>query len=68
VERGRDAGLDGVVPKIAKHCRYEVRTCATSIEALVIASVAPEAVVAGYVLQTLNIAKEHHPVLGSLVG
>jgi hypothetical protein len=64
---GRDAGLDGVVSKIAKRCCYEVRACATSKEALVTASVAPVAVFAGYVLPPLKESNGHHLVLGSLV-
>jgi hypothetical protein len=67
VVRGRDADLDGVVPKIAKLCCYQVRTCATSMEALVIASVAQVAAFAGYVLPPLKESNGHHPVLGSLV-
>jgi uncharacterized membrane protein (DUF441 family) len=62
------AGLDVVVSKIAKRGCYQVRTCdATSMEALVIASVAPVAVVAGCVRQPLTISNERHVVLGFLV-
>jgi hypothetical protein len=67
VVRARDAGLDGVEAKIAKRCCSQVRTGATSMEALVIASVAPVAVVAGCVLQPLKVSNGHHTVLGSLV-
>jgi hypothetical protein len=65
--RARDAGLDGVVPKIAKRRRYQVRTCTTSMEALVIASVALVAVLAGCVLQPLKVSNGYHGVLGSFV-
>jgi hypothetical protein len=68
VVRARDVGLDGVVPKVAKRCCHQVRTCVTSMEALVIASVALVAVVAEYVRQPLKVSNGHHPVLGSLVG
>jgi hypothetical protein len=67
VRAREDAGLDRVVPKVAKHCCCLVRTCATSIGALVIASAAPVAVFAGYVLQPLNLSSGHHPVHSSLV-
>jgi hypothetical protein len=66
--RARDMGLDGAVPKIAKRCCCQVRTCAASMEALVIANVAPVAVFAGCVRQPLKVANGHHHVLGSLVG
>jgi hypothetical protein len=64
-----EVDLDGVVPKIAKGCCcYQVRTCATSMEALVIASDALVAVVAGYVRQPLKVSNGRHHFLGSLVG
>jgi hypothetical protein len=66
--RARDMGLDGVVPKIAKCCCCQVRTCATSMEALVIASVVPVAVFAGCVLEPLKVSNGHQPVLGCLIG
>jgi hypothetical protein len=66
--RARDAGLDGVVPKVAKFCFYQVRTCATSMEAPAIASVAPVAVFADCVPQPLKVSSGYRPVLGSLVG
>jgi hypothetical protein len=62
-----DVGLDGVVPKVAKRCCYQVRTCATSIEALVIASVVLVVDFAGCVRQPLKASNGHDPVLGSLV-
>jgi hypothetical protein len=66
--RAKPVGLDGVVPEIAKRCCYQVRICATSMEALLIASVAPVAVSAGCVLQPLKVSSVYRPVLGSLVG
>jgi hypothetical protein len=65
--RASDVGPDGVVPKGAKRCYYQVRTCATSMEALVIASVALVAAFAGCVLQSLKVTSGCHPVLGSPV-
>jgi hypothetical protein len=65
--RARDAGLHGVLPKVAKRFCSQVRTCATSEEALVIASVAPVAVFAGCVLEPLKVSNGHHPVLCALV-
>jgi hypothetical protein len=65
--RASDAGLDGAVAKIAKRCCSQVRTCATSKEALVTASIAPVADFAGYVLPPLKKSNRHHLVLGSLV-
>jgi hypothetical protein len=67
VVHARDAGLDGVVPKVAKRCCSLVRTCAISMEALVIASIALVAVFPDYVLQPLSVSNGHHLVLGSLV-
>jgi hypothetical protein len=55
------------VPKIAKRCCYAVQSCATSMEALVIANVAPVAVFAGYFRGRLKVSNGHHPVLCSLV-
>jgi hypothetical protein len=63
----REAGLDGVVPKVAKRCCYQVRTCATLMEALVIASVASVAVFAGRVLPPLKQTHGHRPVLRSVI-
>jgi hypothetical protein len=61
--RARDVGLDGVVPKVANR----VRISATSLEALVNASVALVAVFAVYVRQPQKVSNGQHPVLGSLV-
>jgi hypothetical protein len=63
-----NAGLDGVVPKVAKRGFSQVLTCATSMEALVIANVALVALFAGHVLQPLNVSSGYRPALGSLVG
>jgi hypothetical protein len=63
----RDAGLDGVVPKVANRCCSQVRTCATSMWAPVIATVSPAAVVARCVRQLLKESNGHHPVLGAPV-
>jgi hypothetical protein len=62
-----DADLDGVVPKFAKRCCYQVRTCAISMEALVIANDAEVVVFPGCVRQPLMVSNGYHPVLGTLV-
>jgi hypothetical protein len=67
VRAREDAGLDGVVPKVAKRCCSQGRTCATSIEVLGIASVAPVAVFPACVLQPLKLSNGYHPALGSPV-
>jgi hypothetical protein len=68
VLRARDASLDGVVPKVAKRCYYQARTCSTSMATLVIASVSPAAVLVRCVPQLLKESNGHHPGLDSLVG